>query len=123
MLVYDDAVAAIDFLCSSFGFSEEFRLLMPDGRIGHAEVRYGGSVLMLAASFPEFGLLSPASMTEHHSQLHCMVDDVDAHFETARREGATIVSEPRLQPHGARVYRAIDLEGHRWMFSGPEEAE
>jgi PhnB protein len=123
MLVYDDAVAAIDFLCSSFGFSEEFRFLMPDGRIGHAEVRYGGSVLMLASAFPEFGLLSPASMTEHHSQLHCMVDDVDAHFETARREGATIVTEPRLQPHGARVYRAIDLEGHRWMFSGPAEAE
>lgn len=117
MLAYDDASAACDFLCKAFGFTESYRLPMPDGRIGHAELRYGGSLLMLASAFPEFGLLSPASLTEHHSQLHCVVDDLDAHYETARSQGATIVTEPRLQPHGARSYRAIDLEGHRWIFS------
>ena len=121
MLAYRDASAAIDFLCRAFGFVESSRYPMPDGRIGHAELRYGGSLLMLASAFPEFGLLSPAQMTEHHSQLHCTVDDVDAHYQKARSEGATIVTEPRLQPHGARSYRAIDLEGHRWIFSEASE--
>ena len=46
------------------------------------------------------------------------VDDVDAHFERARRAGATILSEPEDEPFGRR-YRAEDLEGHRWMFVGP----
>ena len=122
MLPYDDASAAIDFLCKAFGFTETYRFAMPDGRVGHAELRYGGSLIMLASAFPEFGLVSPTSLTEHHSQLHCVVDDLDAHYETARSQGATIVTEPRLQEHGARSYRANDLEGHRWIFSEPSES-
>lgn len=122
MLVYGDAPAAIEFLCKAFGFVEEFRLPMPDGGIGHAELRYGGSVLMLATAVPAFGLLSPVSLTEHHAQLYCSVPDLDAHYEAARANGATIVSEPRLQEHGVRSYRALDLEGHRWIF-GERERE
>lgn len=117
MLVYRDANAAIDFLCGAFGFSEDFRMPMPDGRVGHAELTYGGSRVMLASEYPEFGLLSPAAFTEHHCQLYCEVDDVRGHFDTARKGGATIVSEPRAQDHGGVSYRAIDLEGHRWIFN------
>ena len=46
------------------------------------------------------------------------VDDADAHFRQAKSAGATILSEPEDQPHG-RLYRAEDLEGHRWMFMAP----
>lgn len=119
MLPYNDAPAAIDFLCNAFGFSESFRMAMDDGRVGHAELKLGSSVLMLASAFPEFGLVSAADVTEHHCQLHCSVQDVDAHCNAARAAGATIVSEPEDQNHGNRTYRAIDLEGHRWMFSQP----
>lgn len=116
MLVYRDAAGASDFLCRAFGFVEEFRMATPDGGIGHAELRYDTSVLMLATEFPAFGLLRPASLTELPCQIYCAVDDLDSHYATARANGATIVTEPRLQDHGERSYRALDLEGHRWMF-------
>ena len=117
MLVYNDAAGAIEFLCKAFDFVEEFRVPMPDGGIGHAELRYRGSVVMLASAFPSFGLVSPASLTEFHCQLYCAVPDVDAHYAKSRANGATIVTEPRLQDHGSRSYRALDLEGHRWIFA------
>jgi PhnB protein len=123
MLVYNDAPGAIDFLCNAFGFTEEFRMPMPDGGIGHAELRYSGSMVMLSSAFPAFGLLSPASLTEHHSQLYCSVDDLDAHYATARANGATIVAEPRMQDHGERSYRALDCEGHRWIFGERQDTD
>jgi PhnB protein len=46
------------------------------------------------------------------------VEDVDAHFARARAAGARLLSEPEDSPHG-RLYRVEDVEGHRWMFSGP----
>jgi uncharacterized glyoxalase superfamily protein PhnB len=48
-----------------------------------------------------------------------VVDDVDAHHERARAAGATIAAAPADQPHGSRIYRAVDPEGHRWIFSQP----
>ena len=52
-----------------------------------------------------------------HSQVHCYVDDVDAHYERARAAGATIAAAPRDEDHGERSYRAVDPEGHRWIFA------
>ena len=116
-LGYVDAPKAIDFLCKAFGFEETLRYPMDDGRIGHAELAYDGEVvLMLASTYPEFGLVSPRSLEGVHAQVKCHVDDVDAHYERAKAEGATIASEPK-QAYGERGYRAVDLEGHRWMFS------
>jgi uncharacterized glyoxalase superfamily protein PhnB len=51
--------------------------------------------------------------------LHVQVNDLDAHFERARAAGARIPSEPHDEPYGERIYRAEDLEGHRWMFAEP----
>jgi uncharacterized glyoxalase superfamily protein PhnB len=90
---------------------------MPDGRIGHAEVGYQDNVVMLASEWEGFGV-SPLKLSNVHGQVHCTVDDVDAHFARSRAGGATIVSEPE-DAHGARAYRAIDPEGHRWIFSTP----
>ena len=55
-LVYADAPAAIDFLCRAFGFEEQMRFAMPDGRIGHAEIAADGHVIMLASACQEAGL-------------------------------------------------------------------
>ena len=116
-LCYDDAPAAIDFLCRAFGFEERYRIPMEDGRIGHAELLLGGNVLYLASAYPEMGFTSPAKLEAVHTQVHADVPDVDAHFGRARAAGATIVAEPADQPYGDRVYRAVDPEGHRWSFS------
>jgi PhnB protein len=117
-LLYSDAPAAIDFLCKAFGFEEEFRQPMPDGRVGHAELAYQGNLVMLASVWPEGGFASPLDLPSVHSQVYCRVDDVDAHYQRARAAGATIVSEPADQ-HGQRMYRVTDPEGHRWLFAGP----
>ena len=118
MLAYGDAPAAIDFLCAAFGFEQEYRMDMPDGRVGHAELSLLGHKIMLASEWEEAGLVSPRRLTGLHGQIYCSVDDVDAHFRKAREVGATIVGEPTDQPHGARTYRATDPEGHRWIFGG-----
>jgi PhnB protein len=121
-LAYEDAASAIAFLCQAFGFEEIYRLPMPDGRIGHAELGFQGNVLMLASSYPELGFVSAAKLPSVHSQLSIRVDDVDAHCARARAAGATIAAEPKDQPHGDREYRAVDPEGHRWSFSTPIRA-
>lgn len=119
MLAYDDAPAAIDFLCKAFGFEERFRLAMPDGTIGHAELTFEGSeaCVSLATTWKDAGMASPKDLAGVHSQVSCEVADVDAHYERARSAGATVVALPEDQPYGARIYRAVDLEGHRWIFS------
>ena len=115
-LSYDDAAAAIEFLCRAFGFAETSRLEMPDGAIGHAEVALLGNTVMLASAYPEGGLGGPGDLPHLHSFVTVYVDDVDAHYARAVAEGATITEELADQFYGDRVYRALDPEGHRWSF-------
>jgi len=117
MLAYDDAPAAIDFLCRAFGFSERSRMTAPDGTIGHAEVVLGGNVVMLATTWKAGGMASPRDLPAMPSQLFCEIDQVDGHFERARNAGAVVIAEPETQPYGFRMYRALDPEGHRWLFA------
>jgi PhnB protein len=117
MLVYKDAPAAIEFLCRVFGFEEKYRLPMPDGRVGHAELEYGGHRVTLSSEYPEMGLESPQEMPTRHMQLTCYVDDVDAHHAHSAAEGATILEPIEDQFYGDRTYRAVDSEGNRWIFS------
>ena len=117
MLAYADAPAAIEFLRDAFGFEARERFDMEDGRVGHAELVLEGGVIRLASLWPEMGFASPRDLTGVHGQTHCFVDDVDAHYARARAAGATIVTEPADEFYGARMYRAIDPEGHRWTFA------
>lgn len=117
MLVYKDAPAAIEFLCRAFGFEEKYRLPMPDGRLGHAELEYQGHRVTLASEYPEMGLESPQELPTRHMQLTCYVDDVDIHHARAAAEGATILETVSDQFYGDRNYRAVDCEGNRWIFS------
>ncbi len=117
-LFYSNAPAAIDFLCNAFGFEEQFRYPMPDGKVGHAELAHKKSQVMLASVWTEGGCASPLDLPAVHSQVFCTVDDVDAHYQRAKDAGATIVTEPSDQ-YGRRQYRVIDPEGHRWVFIGP----
>ena len=123
MLVYDDAPAAIEFLCRVFGFDEQSRFDMPDGKIGHAELSFGGAKIALATTWTAGGMASPWTLPAVHSQVYCEVPDVDVHYERAKAEGATIAEAPGEPSHGSRTYRALDLEGHRWVFATPHEEE
>ena len=116
-IAYDDAPAAIDFLCTAFGFEERFRIPMPDGKLGHCELGLQDNVLMLASANDELGFQSPSSTKVVNALILCYVDDVDAHHEQAKAAGATILGEPEDQPYGDRSYRAVDPEGHKWFFA------
>src|SRR5215471_13860959 len=94
MLAYDDAPAAIDFLRDAFGFTERYRMDMPDGKIGHAEVVLNGNVVMLATTWKAGGLASPRDLPALPYQLFCEVANVDAHYERAKTAGAVMITQP-----------------------------
>jgi uncharacterized glyoxalase superfamily protein PhnB len=97
--------------------AQEILVPGPDGQVFHAELAYREAQLWLASPAPESGFGdSPMNLPAVHGQTVCFVDHVDAHAAHARAAGATIVAEP-LDEHGMRFYRALDTEGHRWIFA------
>jgi len=116
MLSYADPAGASDFLVRAFGFTERYRVSMPDGSLVHAELVLDEAVVSLAGAWRDAGLFPPSELKGCHGQLAVMVSDVDAHWAHARDAGATIVAAPEDQFHGHRIYRAQDPEGHRWIF-------
>ena len=92
-------------------------IVMDDGRIGHAELAFGGGVLYLADEYPELGLTAPGPQQVSVS-LVLPVVDTDAVLERARAGGAEVQREP-YENHGSRTATIIDPFGHRWMLSGP----
>jgi uncharacterized glyoxalase superfamily protein PhnB len=126
MLSYENCAAALEWLTHAFGFRERVRMPQPDGRIGHAEMETDQGVIMLASG--PAGYESPATRSERYERTReslmtpwvvdgvlVFVDNVEAHYERAQSAGARILSPPEDAPYG-RLYRAEDLEGHRWMF-------
>ncbi len=116
-LAYDNAAEAIQFLCRAFGFECRFQFPMDDGKIGHAELSLHGETLMLASTQPEMKFLGPRSLPGLTAMVAVYVDDVDAHFARAKKEGAEILTEPETQFYGDRTYRVRDCEGHLWVFA------
>jgi uncharacterized glyoxalase superfamily protein PhnB len=129
MIAYEDAAAAIDWLCETFGFTEHGqRYVMEDGTIGHAELQLGDDIVMLAT--PNLEYQSPKTHRETCEAaarwldnpyvidgVHVEVDDVDAHYERARAAGANVLRPPEEPGVGFRIYTVEDPEGHRWMFA------
>jgi len=113
-LTYDDARAAIDWLCKAFGFTA--RLVVPgsDLRIEHSELTLGEAVVMV--SKPEMGRVSQKGLSGVSQALSIRVDDPDTHFRQAKVAGAAIIRDLRDEEYGSRGYMAKDLEGHVWYF-------
>ncbi|MBI6659404.1 VOC family protein [Pseudomonas carnis] len=115
----DKAGEAIDFYKKAFGATQVMRLDMPDGRVGHAELRIGDSSLMLGTPCDQMALRNP---DEHTSiGLHLYVEDVDAQFQRAVDAGATVVSEPKDQFYGDRSASVKDPFGHLWFLATHKE--
>ena len=115
----DKAGEAIEFYKKAFGATQVMRLDMPDGRVGHAELRIGDSSLMLGTPCDQMALRNP---DEHTSiGLHLYVEDVDAQFQRAVDAGATVVSEPKDQFYGDRSASEKDPFGHLWFLATHKE--
>ena len=109
-----DAAKAIDFYQRAFGASEKFRLCEPSGRVGHAELDFGGTTLMLSDEFPEYGIRGPESLGGTTLTIHLHVDDADALIRRAVAAGATVVRPATDQFYGERSGTVRDPFGHEW---------
>ena len=122
-LRYDDAPAAIDFLCRAFGFTERavFRDDNDPAIVAHAQLRHGDQLIMLASAVAsEWATDAPLKTVRQAGgntlTLYLVIDDVDAHAERAHAAGADIFMAPRDQDYGGRGYGARDPEGNAWSF-------
>ena len=113
-LYIDGAGTAIDFYCSVLGARERMRMPAPDGRIGHAELEIGDSVIMLADSNPDMDVRSPKSIGGTPVALHVYVEDADGVFERAMQAGARQLRPVEDQFYGDRSGQFEDPFGHRW---------
>ena len=108
------AAAAIDFYTKVFGATERMRMPAPDGKIGHAELDLGGSLIMLADESPGMGAASPRTVGGTPVTLMVYVDDVDTVFDKAVQAGATVINKVEDQFYGDRSGQFEDPFGHRW---------
>lgn len=109
-----DTSRAIAFYEKVFGAKEKFRLVEPSGRVGHAEVDFGGTILMLSDEFPEFGLSAPTEGRRPPASIHLHVDDADALIARALEAGATLVRPASDAFYGERSGTVRDPFGHEW---------
>ena len=127
-LFYEDAAAAIDWLCRVFGFEVRLKVEGDAGTIVHSELELAGGLIMVGTAkrgsegADRAHCVSPRSVGGANTQSLCVyVDDVDGHCAHARAAGATVVAEPKTSDYGEdywtdRGYEAVDLEGHHWWF-------
>ncbi len=112
-----DGAAALDWYTKALGAIETVRYVGDDGRLGHAEFLINGGRIMLSDAYPEMGVVAANSYEGSSCALHVEVADCDAIHDQAVAAGATSLSEPADQPHGARSATLMDPFGHRWMLS------
>lgn len=119
-LVCRNAEAAIDFYARAFGAKELFRIGSP-GMVGHAEMKIGNAVIMLADEHPEMGAVSPQTIGGTAVSLMFYVDDVDSFTENAITEGFTVIKPVGDQFYGDRSRMFEDPFGHRWSIATHKE--
>jgi uncharacterized glyoxalase superfamily protein PhnB len=116
ILRYNDARAAIRWLCTAFGFVEVFCTPETGPNVRHAQLALGKSLIMVGSVRPDDGIVSPDALGASTQMLAVYVEDPDAHFRQARAASAKILAEPYDTDFGSREYHVLDLEGHQWTF-------
>jgi PhnB protein len=116
-LIVDGAGAAIDFYCSVLGATERVRMPAQDGRIGHAELQLGSSMIMLADENAQMDVRGPRAIGGTPVSLHVYVEDSDAVFERAVQAGAKALRAVEDRFYGDRSGQFEDPFGHRWDVS------
>jgi PhnB protein len=117
-LVVRNGTQAIEFYKKAFGAEERFRMNTPDGKsIGHAELKIGDSLFMLADEFPQMNSLSPESIGGSPVSMYVYVEDVDAVFNQAVSAGATVLNPVMDMFYGDRWGYIKDPFGHLWSIA------
>ena len=116
-LVCAGAADAIEFYKKAFNAVDMARIPQPDGKIMHASIRIGDSVVMLVDEFPDWGVRGPKSLGGSPVTIHLYVEDVDAFIERAVGAGATITMPIAEMLWGDRYGQLEDPFGHRWSVA------
>jgi uncharacterized glyoxalase superfamily protein PhnB len=116
-LTVRNALRAIEFYKQAFGAQERGVAKGPDGKVMHAELKIGDSVIMLSDEFPEFGTLSPQSVGGSPMGLHIYTENVDAAFDRAVKAGAQVEMPVMDQFWGDRYGKLKDPFGHKWSIA------
>jgi PhnB protein len=116
-LAVDDAARAIEYYKKAFGAKERARMEAPDGKIGHAELEIGDSMVMLSDPFPHASTKPPKELGGTSGSVFMYVEDVDAVVKKAVDEGATITMEVADQFWGDRFGSIQDPFGHSWAIA------
>jgi uncharacterized glyoxalase superfamily protein PhnB len=123
-LFYRDPIKALRWLESAFGFETSMLVTDDAGEVGHAEMTFGEGHISVGKELTSPEILGPASMKSPASiggqgSQFVRVElqsGINEHCARAEAAGARITQRPKDQFYGARVYRALDLEGHVWCF-------
>ena len=116
-LCVDGAKAAIEFYSNVLGATERMHMPGPDGKIGHAELELGDSLIMLADEYPEMGIRGPKAVGGTPVTISIYVEDADAVFDAAVAAGATAVRPVENHFYGDRIGQFEDPFGHRWSVA------
>jgi PhnB protein len=120
-LSVQNAAQALDYYKRAFGAKELVRMPMPDGKVGHAEIKLGDSHVMLADEMPNMGFLSPQSRGGTTVQLHLYVPDVDATVQRALAAGGKLTRPIEDKFYGDRAGTLEDPYGHVWYIATHKE--
>jgi PhnB protein len=120
-LTLDNCAAAIEFYKKAFGAQELMRMDGPPGKIGHAEIKIGDSIVMLADEFPGAGNKSPKSLGGSAVGVFLYVKDIDSAFKQAVDAGAKADMQPADMFWGDRFGKLTDPFGHSWSMATHKE--
>ena len=116
-LIVTGAAEAIDYYTKVFGATELMRFPGPDGKVGHAEIKIGTSIVMLADEAPDKGYRSPQSLGGSGTGIMLYVEDVDGVFDRAIAAGGKAQQAVTDQFYGDRSGSLIDPFGHMWTVA------
>ena len=116
-LIFKSSVAAIDFYVRAFGAVEELCMKGPDGRVNHAQVRIGDSVVMMSDENASMAAYSPEHFGGSPVSLLVYTADCDAMYRDALRAGAESLRAPTDEPYGDRMCGVRDPFGYTWYLA------
>lgn len=115
-MTINGAAEAIEFYGKAFGATEELRLENPDGKIAHAEIKIGDTVIMLSDEWPDFGALGPVAIGGSPVKFSIAVEDADAAFAHAIEAGCSELRPVEDQFYGYRGGMVTDPYGYSWFI-------
>ena len=116
-LMFVNCGEAMAWFGKVFGATEKLCMKSPEGRVHHAEIVIGDSVVMMADEHPEIDAFAASHYGGSPVSLMVYVEDCDATYSTAIAAGATSLREPADQPYGDRMAGVLDPFGYKWWVA------